>query len=244
MTGREFLLFFSKMRGVDTASEHGAGWPNVSTSISTGSIKEYSKGNRQKVGVVNAFMHEPELLDPRRTYRRSRPTHATGVRRVADARCGGRVARCFSLPTTCPRWSGWRTGWGSSGRVVLIDGGHPGRVQVEGPVQPVHQVRSPRSTRPGSRPSKASPWSMFSTRTAPFCGSASPGPRSAVISAAATLGPRDRHLRGGRSGRGVPLLLRPGHAAGFRGLRAVTVVILAKVAGRPAEGHDREQRRA
>ena len=61
MTGREFLLFFSKLRGIDTAESTRRLAGRFDLDLDR-KIKEYSKGNRQKVGVVNAFMHEPELL--------------------------------------------------------------------------------------------------------------------------------------------------------------------------------------
>ena len=61
MTGREFLLFFSKLRGIDTAASTRRLADRFDLDLDR-RIKEYSKGNRQKVGVVNAFMHEPELL--------------------------------------------------------------------------------------------------------------------------------------------------------------------------------------
>ena len=61
MTGREFLFYFSGLRGIDTASTTAALAERFDLDLDR-RIKEYSKGNRQKVGVVNAFMHEPELL--------------------------------------------------------------------------------------------------------------------------------------------------------------------------------------
>ena len=61
MTGREFLLFFSKLRGIDSAAATRRLAERFDLDLDR-RIKEYSKGNRQKVGVVNAFMHEPELL--------------------------------------------------------------------------------------------------------------------------------------------------------------------------------------
>jgi len=61
MTGREFLFYFSGLRGIDTASTTTALAERFDLDLDR-RIKEYSKGNRQKVGVVNAFMHEPELL--------------------------------------------------------------------------------------------------------------------------------------------------------------------------------------
>ena len=61
MTGREFLLYFSRLRGVDTAAATTRLAERFELDLDR-RIKEYSKGNRQKVGLVNAFMHEPELL--------------------------------------------------------------------------------------------------------------------------------------------------------------------------------------
>ena len=61
MTGREFLLYFSRLRGVDTAATTTRLAERFELDLDR-RIKEYSKGNRQKVGLVNAFMHEPELL--------------------------------------------------------------------------------------------------------------------------------------------------------------------------------------
>lgn len=61
MTGREFLLYFSRLRGIDTASATMGLAERFQLDLDR-RIKEYSKGNRQKVGVVNAFMHQPELL--------------------------------------------------------------------------------------------------------------------------------------------------------------------------------------
>lgn len=61
MTGREFLLYFSRLRGIETAAHTERLAERFELDLDR-RIKEYSKGNRQKVGVVNAFMHEPELL--------------------------------------------------------------------------------------------------------------------------------------------------------------------------------------
>ncbi|MXX44672.1 MAG: ABC transporter ATP-binding protein [Acidimicrobiia bacterium] len=61
MTSREFLLYFSRLRGIDTAAVTKRLAERFELDLDR-QIKEYSKGNRQKVGVLNAFMHEPELL--------------------------------------------------------------------------------------------------------------------------------------------------------------------------------------
>ena len=61
MTGREFLLYFSRLRGIDTAAHTSLLAERFDLDLDR-PVKEYSKGNRQKVGLVNAFMHEPDLL--------------------------------------------------------------------------------------------------------------------------------------------------------------------------------------
>jgi ABC-2 type transport system ATP-binding protein len=61
MTAREFLTYFANLRKVDTKREIGLLAERFELDLDR-RIKDYSTGNRQKIGVVNAFMHEPELL--------------------------------------------------------------------------------------------------------------------------------------------------------------------------------------
>ena len=59
MTGRDVLTFFGHLRRV-----HGHG-QQIAERLDLDldrRIKELSRGNRQKVGIVQAFMHEPDLL--------------------------------------------------------------------------------------------------------------------------------------------------------------------------------------
>jgi ABC-2 type transport system ATP-binding protein len=60
-TSREFLTFLGNLRGglPDTAMVNLAERLDLDLKAKIGSL---SKGNRQKVGLVQAFMHEPELL--------------------------------------------------------------------------------------------------------------------------------------------------------------------------------------
>jgi beta-exotoxin I transport system ATP-binding protein len=60
MTGRQHIDWFARARGIDLA----ASAPLVERFkvVLDRPVKELSKGNRQKVGLVLAFMHEPELL--------------------------------------------------------------------------------------------------------------------------------------------------------------------------------------
>ena len=60
MTAREFLLYMSNLRGIDTKASVEDLAARFELDLDR-KIKDYSTGNRQKVGVVNAFMHRPEL---------------------------------------------------------------------------------------------------------------------------------------------------------------------------------------
>ncbi len=61
MTAREFLLYFANLRGVAASKKMEELADRFDLDLDR-KIKDYSTGNRQKVGLVNAFMHEPELL--------------------------------------------------------------------------------------------------------------------------------------------------------------------------------------
>lgn len=61
MTAREFLLYFANLRKVDTLANVSQLADRFELDLDR-RISDYSTGNRQKVGLVNAFMHEPELL--------------------------------------------------------------------------------------------------------------------------------------------------------------------------------------
>lgn len=60
MTAREFLIYFANLRKVDATTEMDRLADRFDLDLDR-KIKDYSTGNRQKVGVVNAFMHRPEL---------------------------------------------------------------------------------------------------------------------------------------------------------------------------------------
>jgi ABC-2 type transport system ATP-binding protein len=61
MTAREFLLYFSNLRKTDTRTRAAELADRFELDLDR-KISDYSTGNRQKVGLVNAFMHDPELL--------------------------------------------------------------------------------------------------------------------------------------------------------------------------------------
>ncbi len=60
MTAREFLTYFANLRKVDTSVRMQELADRFELDLDR-KIKDYSTGNRQKVGIVNAFMPDPEL---------------------------------------------------------------------------------------------------------------------------------------------------------------------------------------
>jgi ABC-2 type transport system ATP-binding protein len=59
MTGRDVLDYFGHLRGAPGQGEQIAERLDLELDRK---IKELSRGNRQKVGIVQAFMHDPDLL--------------------------------------------------------------------------------------------------------------------------------------------------------------------------------------
>ena len=60
MTAREFLTYFANLRKVKASARMEELADRFDLDLDR-KIKDYSTGNRQKVGVINAFMHDPEL---------------------------------------------------------------------------------------------------------------------------------------------------------------------------------------
>jgi ABC-2 type transport system ATP-binding protein len=61
LTGRELVRYFASLRGID----HAAGADELSNRLELDldrPLRSLSKGNRQKVGLVQALLHRPELL--------------------------------------------------------------------------------------------------------------------------------------------------------------------------------------
>ena len=61
MTARELLTYFANLRKVDTSVRMQELADRFELDLDR-KIKDYSTGNRQKVGIVNAFMPDPELF--------------------------------------------------------------------------------------------------------------------------------------------------------------------------------------
>jgi beta-exotoxin I transport system ATP-binding protein len=61
LTGRELLTYFASLRGLDRLGDAPALAERFEVELDR-PIRALSKGNRQKVGMVQAFMHRPELL--------------------------------------------------------------------------------------------------------------------------------------------------------------------------------------
>ncbi|USB33882.1 ABC transporter ATP-binding protein [Paenibacillus sp. YPG26] len=61
MTGRSFLNFMSRMQGVADSSRREELIDRLQFEVNT-PIRKMSKGMKQKVGIVAAFMHSPEVI--------------------------------------------------------------------------------------------------------------------------------------------------------------------------------------
>jgi ABC-2 type transport system ATP-binding protein len=61
MTGRDFLKFLSAMQRVDNSAKQRSLIERLQFDVNT-PIRKMSKGMKQKVGIVAAFMHDPELI--------------------------------------------------------------------------------------------------------------------------------------------------------------------------------------
>jgi beta-exotoxin I transport system ATP-binding protein len=61
MTGSDLLAYFAHLRGLDGTARADTLAGRLDLDLGR-RIKELSRGNRQKVGLVQAFMHDPDLL--------------------------------------------------------------------------------------------------------------------------------------------------------------------------------------
>ena len=77
-------------------------------------FKEYSKGNKQKIGLVIALQHRPGAADPRRADVGPRPARPAVLLRSSSARPRPKAGRSSSRATSCRRSNGPATGSRSS----------------------------------------------------------------------------------------------------------------------------------
>lgn len=61
MTARQLLQYLGQLRGVDVSAAIDKYAERLDLDLDR-KVGSYSSGNRQKIGVIQAFMHEPELL--------------------------------------------------------------------------------------------------------------------------------------------------------------------------------------
>ncbi len=78
-------------------------------------IRELSTGNRQKLGLIQAFMHDPELLILDEPIAGLDPLVQQSFHALL-AECSARGGTIFSPLTPCPRSSASPTGWPSCAR--------------------------------------------------------------------------------------------------------------------------------
>ena len=94
MTVREYLQFVARIKGVprprrQCARRRGR-WKTARVAdMAARHCAKLSKGYRQRVGLAQAIIHNPDVLDPRRADRRARP-EAAGRDAGADSRPGWR----------------------------------------------------------------------------------------------------------------------------------------------------------
>jgi ABC-2 type transport system ATP-binding protein len=62
LTGRQHISWFARSRGLDDRSSVAKHLVDRFQVVTDRPVRELSKGNRQKIGLVLAFMHQPELL--------------------------------------------------------------------------------------------------------------------------------------------------------------------------------------
>lgn len=62
LTGRQHISWFARSRGLDDRSSLAGQLIDRFQVVADRPVRELSKGNRQKIGLVLAFMHRPELL--------------------------------------------------------------------------------------------------------------------------------------------------------------------------------------
>ena len=61
LTGRDVLELFARLRGVDSADRADALADRFEANLDR-PLRELSRGNRQKIGLIQALFHDPELL--------------------------------------------------------------------------------------------------------------------------------------------------------------------------------------
>ncbi|HVC86338.1 MAG TPA: ABC transporter ATP-binding protein [Gaiellaceae bacterium] len=61
LTGREILQYFAELRGLSSPAAGHALAERFGLELDR-PVKSLSRGNRQKIGIVQAFMHDPELI--------------------------------------------------------------------------------------------------------------------------------------------------------------------------------------
>jgi len=112
LTGGQTIEYFGNLRGGVDPAYRDTVIERLDLDPSR-RFKEYSKGNKQKVGLVIAFQHRPELLILDEPTSGLDPLVQQAFYALS-ARPRPRAGRC-SCPATCsPRWSGPATAWPSS----------------------------------------------------------------------------------------------------------------------------------
>ena len=122
-TGRAQLASLSALRGGGHEREIAALAERLGGQLDR-PVRDLSKGNRQKIGLIQAFMHRPTPGHPGRADQRARPARPGGVPRRWCARRRPTAAPCSCRRTRWTRCSTWPpasassapAGWSPSSR--------------------------------------------------------------------------------------------------------------------------------
>ena len=147
LTGRQHLDRFADIRGLRDARYRDELVDRFGAELDR-PVRALSKGNRQKIGLVLAFMHRPRAARPRRTDLRSGPAAAGRVRAP-----GPRDRRRRAAPCSCPRTNSTRCSVSSTGsrssRTAASSSPTPSRA-CAAPRRAPSSSGSPRDVDPGA----------------------------------------------------------------------------------------------
>jgi ABC-2 type transport system ATP-binding protein len=146
LTAREQLDYFAHLRGVASLGSAGALAERLELELDR-PIRALSKGNRQKVGIVQAFMHDPDLLvldEP--TSGLDPLVQQTVYELLRESRAAGRTVLLSSHVLPEVQHVGDRVALLREGRLLLVEGVDTLRARARARVEVTFEAAPP----PGS----------------------------------------------------------------------------------------------
>jgi ABC-2 type transport system ATP-binding protein len=121
MTGRQLVRYLARLRGLSSPGAAPALAERLSVELDR-PLRTLSRGNRQKIGIVQAFMHEPDLLvldEP--TTGLDPLVQQTFYELLTEARAGGRTVFLSSHVLPDVQRVADRVALLREGRLLLVD---------------------------------------------------------------------------------------------------------------------------